>query len=332
MVALNGFAAKTLFPMMIDPPEGKAPSAASPRLAVVTVTYNSRDVLADFLDSLDRQRAGDWVLVAVDNASSDGTIEILKHWGGPLHIIANDANIGFAAGSNIGIEWARANGYDAVLLLNNDTVFDHDFLNGLFEVRKATGARILAPVVQSAADPGHNWYADGKFSWRRGYFEALKLERAKPAPSWEAEFAPGCALFIDMDVFEQIGMLDELFFVYWEDVDFCLRCQAGGISVLVTAQPTLAHKASSLTGATSAFSADMFQRNQILLMRKHFGTLVTSLSVLPILTKILARLALRRDSLAMTRVRLRAVAEAALGPSRPGRAQTSDTVPRTTRQ
>jgi hypothetical protein len=77
------------------------------RVALVTVTYNSAPVLDDFLASLDRQTSTDWTLVAVDNASTDATREMLSKWRGPLHLIANDANLGFAAATNQGIVWAR---------------------------------------------------------------------------------------------------------------------------------------------------------------------------------------------------------------------------------
>lgn len=282
------------------------------RVALVTVTYNSAPVLDDFLASLDRQSSTDWTLVAVDNASTDATLEMLSKWQGPLHLIANDANLGFAAATNQGIVWARDQGFDAVMLLNNDTLFEADFIAGTLEFQAKSGAQLIAPAVTYADHPDRFWFADGGYTHARGGFQAWMGENLRDGPYWTADFAPGCALLVGMSVFDRIGMLDERFFVYWEDVDFCIRCRDAGIAVTIIRAPTLAHKVSALTGGTSPFSTRMYHHNQMLLLRKHFGTVGTWLQVPAIIGKIAFRRVSGRDDNKTTALRLRTVAGALL--------------------
>jgi GT2 family glycosyltransferase len=269
-----------------------APAAApSRRVALVTVTYHSAAVLPDFLASLAAQTSREWELIVVDNASTDGSVALVEAWDGPLHALERSpANIGFAAATNRGIALALAAGFDAVLLINNDTLFAPDFLARLFAT-PASGHELLAPAVMFADAPDRFWYAGGRFSWWRGAFQAVML--AQPpvtADSWPADFAPACCLLVSRDQLARIGLLDERFFVYWEDVDFAVRARRLGLGFRVLSHPRLLHKVSALAGGEqSPFTIRQWHRNQILFLRKHYGR-VLCLAQLPLM---LAKIALR---------------------------------------
>lgn len=295
--------------MTLPPPASSAP----PRIAIVTVLYNSAEVLPDFLASLDRQVARDWLLIAVDNASSDMCVAMVENWAGPTDIIRNTANVGFAVATNQGVERARTLGYDAVLLLNNDTAFDGDFMGGLAEAATQVPAPILAPVVLYHATPDRAWFAGGGFTWARGAYMAHASEKIPPgdAPWWPADFAPGCALLVPMAVFDRIGLLDERFFVYWEDADFCMRCRKAGVEIAVLRAPTILHKVSVLTeGVNSPFSIRMYQQNQIRFLYKHLGRAATLAQTPLLVVKALQRFVRRCEPWSATRLRLRTIAAA----------------------
>lgn len=297
----------------------KAGSDRARRVALVTVTFNSAPVLDDFLASLDHQTSADWTLVVVDNNSQDATRAMLAAWQGPMHLIANADNPGFAAATNQGITWARDHGFDAVLLINNDTIFAADFLARTIAFQAASKALLVAPAVTYADHPHRFWFADGGFTFLRGGFQAWMGENLRRGESWTADFAPACALLVDMRVFDRVGMFDERFFVYWEDVDFCLRCRAAGMIVTILAAPTIAHKVSALTGGTSPFSTRMYHHNQMLLLHKHFGTFGTWAQVPAIVGKVLIRRIFGRDDNHTTRLRLRTVWNALKGLEGKGR-------------
>src|SRR5277367_3407522 len=101
-------------------------------IGIVTVTFNSGNVLADFLRSLETQTLENFRIWAIDNASTDNSVSQLKAWNDPrLEIVANDTNVGVAAANNQGIVAALAQGYDYILLVNNDVFFGPDLLDRL---------------------------------------------------------------------------------------------------------------------------------------------------------------------------------------------------------
>lgn len=284
-----------------------------PRIAIVTVLYNSAVVLPDFLASLSAN-GGDWQLIAVDNASTDDSAMIVRAWrDGAATTVANTDNVGFAAATNQGIRLAQETGFDAVLVLNNDTVFTSDFLPGIARMARQRPGEILAPVVLYDADPGRAWYAGGRFTWARGAYQVHADERipSGDAQHWAAGFAPGCALLVPMAVFDRVGLFDERFFVYWEDADFCLRCKQAGVAITVLRAPTIRHKVSILTkGENSPFSVRMYQRNQILFLRKHLGLPATAVQLPLMIAKALFRFASGRERWTTTRLRLATIASA----------------------
>ncbi|KQN82996.1 hypothetical protein ASE90_09600 [Sphingomonas sp. Leaf67] len=283
------------------------------RLALVTVTYDSEPVLADFLESLDRQIDRAWELIVVDNASSDASVAMVEAWNGPLHaLIRNSENVGFGVATNQGMRVALAAGYGAVVIINNDVMFDRDFLGRLAHSPARDGTAVLAPAVRYATRRDRFWYAGGDFTWWRGAFQARMFETPPPGGDfWPAKFAPGCCLLIERTTLERIGLFDEQFFVYWEDVDWAYRCLVAKQPITVLREPTLDHKVSILTGGgTSPFGARMFHEGQIRFLRKHFPKWLRATQYPLMLGKVLLRLAVRRDDKAQTAFRIRAINDA----------------------
>ena len=280
-------------------------------IALVTVTYNSSSVLPDFFESLDSQPKGQWDLIVVDNASDDETVPMVKEWNGPTHaLICNSTNLGFSAATNQGIRAALKAGYGAVLVINNDVIFGPDFLAKLASSPARDGHAVLAPAIRYAGDPNRFWYAGGKFTWFRGAFQAKMYEELPVNNSffWRTTFAPGCCLLIERKTLEKVGLFDERFFVYWEDVDWCYRCLLVDQPIIVVEEPTLVHKVSILTGGgDSPFGARMFHQGQVLFLKKHFPRRVRALQYLLMMAKIVARFAIGRDRWSDTQRRFKAV-------------------------
>jgi hypothetical protein len=284
------------------------------RTALVTVLYNSGDVLPDFLESLSRQTDQSWALIAVDNASTDNSVEQVERWQGPLHaVVRNTQNHGFSKATNQGIVVAMEAGFDAVVLINNDTVFDSEFLAGLLQSPHRVDTPILSPVIYYESEPTRFWFAQGRFTRWRGAMQSFMVESVPDAnggvpESWLTDFIPGCAKLISRSAIEKIGLFDEQFFVYWEDTDYCWRCKLAGVPMRVLRDVKMLHKVSVLTeGPTSPFSIRMYQRNQIRFIRKHFGEAATWMQMPAVLAKCVARLVTRRDDMRQSKIRLGAV-------------------------
>jgi len=244
-------------------------------VGIVTVTYNSASVLEEFFASLFAQDHRDFVLYVVDNASSDATRALVEaHAGDPrVRTVWNDGNTGIARGNNIGIERALADGCDHVLLLNNDTVFEPDLISGLLRQMEAVSAEMLVPKMYYHDDPRRIWCAGGRLITWRGYTAAhygfREPDRGQCDAPRRIDYAPTCCMLVRRAVFERLGMMDERFFVYCDDTDFCIRAKRHGVSFWYVPTPTLHHKVSSLTGTSSDFTLRMLTRGRVFLMRKH---------------------------------------------------------------
>lgn len=248
-----------------------------PRIALVTVTYNGESVWPEFLDSMLAQQGVDWHLVVIDNASADRTIEMVRAANDPrITLIANDRNLGVAAGNNQGTQWALDGGYDEILLINNDTAFGPDLLQRLSSTLKRSGGGAVSASIPYYDKPDTSWYSGGYFSKWRGML-SLHDGQGRDLPAgntpFVTDYAPTCCVLFDADTFRKIGLMDESYFVYWDDVDFLWRMKQAGISIFVDPAAILLHKVSISTGGRqSDFSIRYGHRNQIYFVRKFFGS------------------------------------------------------------
>ncbi len=274
----------------------------SGKVGVVTVTYNSGEVLPDFLRSLDRQSEHNLMVVAVDNASQDNTLDQLRSWPtSKLSLIVNVENVGVAAGNNQGIRAALDAGCDYVLLLNNDVRFDGGLVTQLLNGLRANDCQMTIPLIYYADRPDVIWCAGGRFNWWLGYLsrhlgDGLRDEGQFSEPR-SVEYAPTCCVLIRREVFEQVGMMDERYFVYSDDSDFMYRAMRAGFKMFLVPQAKLWHKVNSLTkGEYSNFSLFYGARGKALFFCKHLGRFWGSFWTLIYLTVCWVRPFLGLDS------------------------------------
>ena len=247
------------------------------KIGIVTVTYNSEFVLPDFLDSLDRQDYVHYVLIVVDNASTDRTLTVLRERPGRDQIvIANSSNLGTAAGNNQGIRAAIEAGCEYVLLLNNDVVLDQQMLSCLLRGLSEHACSMAVPMMYFQEPRDVIWAAGGGFRPNSGFriYHGHYGERDSPQSSLAAriEYAPTCCVLIRREVFSKVGLMDERYFVYSDDVDFMYRARAAGEPMYFIPEAKLWHKVNGLTGgAESDFSYFFAARGRALFLYKHFN-------------------------------------------------------------
>jgi len=264
-----------------------------PRLAIVVVSYQVHDLLARCLDSVaSNQRAADvWV---VDNASTDGSAEMVRRRFPNVHLIANDENRGFAAANNQALHrLLQGDAPDYVLLLNPDTEVVGDAL-----WRLAEHMELHAEV--GAAGPALV-YADGRFQHSAFAFPGLaqlildlfplhgrltesRLNGRYPRQQYAAG-APfaighplGAALMVRRPVIEQVGLLDEGFFMYGEEVDWCWRMRKAGWAIHCVPRAQIVHHEGR---STEQFREAMFValwRSRRRLYARHHGPLTNRIA------------------------------------------------------
>src|SRR5262249_5570928 len=191
-------------------------------------------------------------------------------------------NLGFAGGHNLVMRRALDAGATHVLLLNNDATVEPGCLGALVHVATgprvaAVGAKVLAAAGArglAAAGRATLWLAWGRVTWRAALVE--RVGRGAPdGPPYdevrEVEWVPGCAMLLAREALETVGLLDERYFAYHEDVDWCASARAAGFRVLFAPEARVVHRGEgSLAGRGPANPARYLSaRNPVLFARKH---------------------------------------------------------------
>lgn len=247
-----------------------------PKIFVVVVNWNRADETIECVRSLQGLAYSNYEVLVVDNASVDGSATTLAAAFPDLPIVRNATNLGYAEGNNVGIRYALSREADYVLLLNNDTVVDKDLLHEL--VRAATrcpGAGLVGPKIYDYQDPTKVWFAGASINWSSGDSPHLGLGEQDVGQFngvLEVDRLSGCAMMVDREVFQRVGLLDPRYFLYYEDVDLCVRAAKAGFTSYCVQTAKVWHKESSSTNANrgSDLHAYYHLRNRLLFLQTHF--------------------------------------------------------------
>jgi GT2 family glycosyltransferase len=209
-----------------------------PRVFIVVLNYNGAETIINCLKSVYQQQYSNYELVVVDNNSKDGSFELAKKYFSNAHFIKNEKNIGFAAGNNVGIRFALEKFADYIFLLNNDAIIDEKAILGLInEAEKNTGAGLLSPVIFDKNN--HVWFAGGQIKWFS--MKTTHLVKISSNKTYSTDYLSGCAMLIKKEVFKTAGLLDEKYFLYYEDADFCLRAKRNNFGCMVVPDTKVQH-------------------------------------------------------------------------------------------
>ena len=241
------------------------------KIGLVTVTYNSGNVLQPFLDNLLAQSFQNFNLYVIDNASQDTTLNILdKLNDNRVNQTRNQSNLGVAAANNIGIRKALADQCSHILILNNDIEFPGSLLEDMLSSIKKNNCSLLAPKIMYHSDKKIIWYAGGGFKKSNGYlpFHIGFNENNKNNKynSNYVDYASTCCLLIRKEVFDNIGLMDEKYFVYFDDTDFLFRVRkSGNYKLYYDSKISLFHKVGSLTKSLIQNNSKNFHRSNFFL-------------------------------------------------------------------
>lgn len=269
----------------MDQVADRSPDSRGPTVWLVIVLYNAYADTADCLVSLRQATYSRLRTVLIDNGSGDGSGARLKQEFPEVIHLRSDVNLGFAGGCNLGIRAALAGGADYVCLLNNDTLVEPGFLEPLIERAEATpGAGIFGGKIFYAEPPDRLWFAGGRIDRRRG-LTAHRGQGLPDAPGFDrpgpVDYITGCLLLAPASLYERLGLLDERYFMYAEEVDFSLRARRAGLVSYYEPRSVIYHRISrSMGGACRPLYFYYQARNLLETYRKHLGARRLSLPML----------------------------------------------------
>lgn len=256
---------------MADLKNKKGKFVMAKRVAIVLVNYNGENFQKECIESIYQMEYKDYDIIIVDNGSKDNSVEVVRKNFKYVIIIETNENNGVAKGNNIGIEYALNNGYEYVLLLNNDTEVDKKMLGEM--IKKASENTLVTCKMYYYSPQNTIWYGGGKINWNKGttiHFGMNELDNDKYNESKFIEYTPTCCLLIHKSVFEKIGIMDEKYFMYYDDTDFCARVNYNGFKIWYESKAKLWHKVSSSSGGEdSPLSIYYCTRNRLYFIEKH---------------------------------------------------------------
>jgi len=240
------------------------------RVAIVVLNWNGSNDTQMCLSSLRQLNYDNYEVIVVDNGSSDDSVDRIGSDFPEVTLMETGENQGFAGGCNRGISHALSNSADFVWLLNNDTIVDPDALRRL--VDKAQQDRRIAAVgsaIYSMEDP-HRLEAWG--GGRVNFWLGHSRHFLAPVPDEAIDFITGASMLISREALERVGLLDEQFFMYWEDADLCFRLRLLGWATYYCPLAGVTHLTSRSSAHVPSESLVAFHRSAFRYFRKHGGS------------------------------------------------------------
>jgi len=211
------------------------------KVSIIILTWNGVGHIFNCLESVQKSTYQNYEIIVVDNGSKDGTSDLIKNNFPNVKLILNKKNLGFTGGNNIGIKQASGN---IVFLLNDDTKIHPDLIETLIkELKNSLKIGIVGPKIYfmpalsaDRDEPNKIWFAGGKIDWVKS--DSLHLGRNLIDKELindskkEVDFITGCALMIKKEVIDKIGLLDDKFFAFYEDADWCQKAKKAGYQVI----------------------------------------------------------------------------------------------------
>ncbi|MDO8546786.1 MAG: glycosyltransferase family 2 protein [Nitrospirales bacterium] len=247
-------------------------SLAVPHVAVVILNWNQEALTADCLASLRKVEHSCLKVILVDNGSLPESVDRLERDFPEVTLVRLPENRGFAGGNNVGIERALKDGVSHILLLNNDTLVQPTFLQPLLDGLDNPGVGVVGPRIYHHPDVQRIWFAGGMIDWKTGrqwHSGAGELDHGQWSVPRDVDYVTACCLLAPARVFQEVGGLDERYFIYFEETDWNLRARARGYRCRYVPDSRIYHKVSQAMKTGSPTSDYYYARNRLLFFLTH---------------------------------------------------------------
>ncbi|AHM63626.1 family 2 glycosyl transferase [Flammeovirgaceae bacterium 311] len=242
-----------------------------PLVSIVILSYNQLKVSCEFLDSCRALSYDNYEIIMVDNASAEDPTQLIKTNYPYVRFIRNEQNLGFAGGNNIGIAAAKG---DYIFIVNNDTEVTPDLLDKLLEpFQKDPAIGVVSPKIKYFSNPTLIQYAGytamNPFTGQAVAIGHKQEDQGQHDKSGYTNFAHGAAMMVKKEVIEKVGAMPDIFFLYYEELDWAEQIKRAGFKIYYQAEGEIFHKESVSVGKESPLKAYYHTRNRVLFMRRN---------------------------------------------------------------
>jgi GT2 family glycosyltransferase len=249
-----------------------------PLVISVILNTNRREDTLECLDALNRSTYPNQKVIVLDNHSEDGSVEAISSKFSSVQIMSLEENLGYAGNNNLGIKIALDQGADWVFILNEDTILDEECITNLVSVGASDESiGVLGPMVYHHDEPYVIQTAGGKFGprWEMYHLAVDELDNGQFKDPHRVDWISGCGIMVRREVIEQVGMIDERYFYFWEETEWCLRAGKKGWKVMHVPQAKLWHKGVQYNHQPKPSVTYYATRNRLLTLAKHHAPLST---------------------------------------------------------
>ena len=245
---------------------------SEPLIGCVVLNTNRRDDTIECLTSLFSSDYRNIRVIVLDCQSTDGSVDSIRARFSEAHVVPLDENKGYAGNNNVGIRMALEQGADWVFVLNEDTVFARSCLSELVRVGESNPRiGVVGPLVYHHDEPTVIQSAGGKVNarWEIDHFGKNQPDVGQFSHPHDVQWISGCAILVRRDVIEQVGPIDERFFIYWEETEWCIRAAKAGWRIVHVPQAKMWHKGVQRDYRPEPHVTYYSTRNRLLTLSKH---------------------------------------------------------------
>lgn len=260
-----------------------------PLVYIILLNYNGWRDTIECIESLNKIKYKNFEIIVVDNNSTDNSREKLLEYAKINNYIflESESNNGFAAGNNLGVKFALKNNPEYILLLNNDTIVEPEFLTELIAcAKKNNNVGIIGGKIYNYPEMNNLWYAGGYINklTARGKHKIEDYDK-----ECETDFITGCMQLINIIALKDVGLMDEQYFLYYEDLDYCMKFKNKGYKLVYTPNSIIYHKCGGSASYVSATSIYYSNRARWIFVSKNFKGIVRNYYKFEIIIELLIK-------------------------------------------
>lgn len=246
------------------------------KVGIILVNYNGKNYNEECIDSILKSTYKNIEIIVVDNASNDNSVEILKkRYMNNIIIVETGLNLGFSGGNNVGIKLALEKKCNFILLLNNDTAIEENMIEIMVEASINNQYSVISPKIYYYDNKEIIWSAGADMIWKKGIPAQRgmnEVDKGQYDVECNVEIATGCCLLIPKNIIEEVGLLPDDYFLYYEDTDYTTQIVRKGYKILYLPSARMYHKVSASTGGEESFNYIYYNTRNRLLFNKKFNS------------------------------------------------------------